>query len=136
MITEDELWSFLAPDYEEFLPDEFIDGRANTDQLVNDFVKYQQHLESYDSTQPRFGFGKKKKAMNRPGGGGFSFIGGGGGGGSGSGTKKVYSKTVPVAIKRDSNAKPTSSFFNLPYTTNKQAVVEETEHTASSKSLR
>ena len=43
--NEDELWSFLKVGYEEYLPDEFIEGQASTDDIVNDFVKYRKNLE-------------------------------------------------------------------------------------------
>ena len=44
--NEDELWTFLKVGYEEYLPDEFIDGKASTEQMVEDFVKYRKNLEA------------------------------------------------------------------------------------------
>ena len=124
MITEDELWTFLAPDYEEYLPDEFRDGQANTTELVNDFILYQQQLEDYDRVTPMFGFGNKgkKKVINRPGGGGFSFV-------SNNGSKGK--QTNMKASQGNANKQP-SSFLSLPYSNKQQQqVLEDTERTAS-----
>lgn len=45
MISEGELTGFLAPDYEEFLPDDMRTGRANTKRIVKDFVVYRRQIE-------------------------------------------------------------------------------------------
>jgi hypothetical protein len=45
MITEDEIGFYLEFGYEEYLPDEFHEGRASTEEMVEDYVMYQQLLE-------------------------------------------------------------------------------------------
>jgi hypothetical protein len=46
LIPEDELGFFLEVGYERYLPDEFVEGRASTDELVQDFITFQQGLET------------------------------------------------------------------------------------------
>ena len=45
VIYESELSNFLAEGFEEFLPDEFSDGRASTDDMVEDFIAYRKSVE-------------------------------------------------------------------------------------------
>jgi hypothetical protein len=45
VIPESELSNFLSKGFEEFLPDEFTDGRASTDDIVKDFVAYRKSVE-------------------------------------------------------------------------------------------
>jgi hypothetical protein len=45
MISEDELGFFFKQGYERFLPDEFLEGEASTDQLVEDFIAYRMAVE-------------------------------------------------------------------------------------------
>ena len=51
MIDEDELWSFLEVGYEQYIPNEFVDGQADPDKIVDDFIKYKQYLEMNDCTR-------------------------------------------------------------------------------------
>jgi CRAL/TRIO domain len=46
VVTESDLADYLAPGYENNLPDEFETGRLATDVLVNDFVAYRLHAEA------------------------------------------------------------------------------------------
>jgi glutaredoxin len=61
MIGEDELWQFFDLGFEEFLPNEFIIGNADTDAIVQDFVAYRLALE--DAT----GRNETKKATRKLG---------------------------------------------------------------------
>lgn len=45
MIREDDLFSFMDMDFEEYLPNEVRGGDVNTGCLVRDFVRYHQTLE-------------------------------------------------------------------------------------------
>lgn len=45
VIYEPELSNFLAEGFEDFLPDEFSNGRASTDDIVKDFVAYRKSVE-------------------------------------------------------------------------------------------
>jgi hypothetical protein len=45
MIPEKKLHKYLQEGFEEFLPDDTSLGKANTDQLVQDFVTYRKHVE-------------------------------------------------------------------------------------------
>jgi hypothetical protein len=45
MIPESGLPKYLAEGFEEFLPDETEIGRANTTELVQDFVAYRKRVE-------------------------------------------------------------------------------------------
>ena len=45
MIHEDELPYFFKTGFEKYLPDEFIEGEASTDQMVADFVAYRNAME-------------------------------------------------------------------------------------------
>jgi len=45
VISETKLKKYLAEGFEEFLPDEFADGRASTDDIVKDFVAYRKSIE-------------------------------------------------------------------------------------------
>jgi len=45
VIPETQLSKYLAEGYEDFLPDEFVDGRVSTDDMVKDFVAYRKSVE-------------------------------------------------------------------------------------------
>jgi len=45
VIPETKLSKYLQGGFEDFLPDEFTDGRASTDDIVNDFVAYRKSIE-------------------------------------------------------------------------------------------
>jgi len=45
VIPETKLSKYLSEGFEEFLPDEFADGRASTDDIVKDFVAYRKSIE-------------------------------------------------------------------------------------------
>lgn len=45
MIPECSLSNFLAPGYENFLPDEMATGEAPTEELVRDWVTYRKFIE-------------------------------------------------------------------------------------------
>jgi hypothetical protein len=49
MIPEDELGFLLEAGYERYLPDEFVKDKAPTDELVQDFITFQQRLETVTS---------------------------------------------------------------------------------------
>jgi hypothetical protein len=46
MIPENELGFFLEVGYERYLPDDSIEGKASTDELVQDFITFQQGFET------------------------------------------------------------------------------------------
>jgi len=50
MIPEKDLGKFLARGYEQCLPDEFVSGKSDTNQLVQDFVTYRLALEDLVGT--------------------------------------------------------------------------------------
>jgi hypothetical protein len=45
MVAEDELGFFFKQGYEKYLPDEFVEGEASTDQIVEDFITYRMAVE-------------------------------------------------------------------------------------------
>lgn len=45
VIDESELSNYLSKGFEEFLPDEFADGRASTEDIVKDFIAYRKSVE-------------------------------------------------------------------------------------------
>jgi hypothetical protein len=45
MIAEDEIGFFFKHGYETYLPDEFLEGKASTDKMVDDFITYQREME-------------------------------------------------------------------------------------------
>jgi len=45
VIPETELSTYLANGFEAYLPDEFVDGQASTDDMVTNFVAYRKSVE-------------------------------------------------------------------------------------------
>ena len=45
MIQESELHLYLNDNYEDYLPDDMECGKANTDQMVQDFITYRKYIE-------------------------------------------------------------------------------------------
>jgi CRAL/TRIO domain len=45
MIPECQLNEYLAPGFEQFLPDDMVTGKANTEDLVRDWFTYRTFLE-------------------------------------------------------------------------------------------
>lgn len=45
MIKEDKLGDFLMEGYEEYLPDDMKSGKASTESIVDDFIKYRKYVE-------------------------------------------------------------------------------------------
>lgn len=56
-IEEDEMWTYFDVGYEQYLPDEFIEGKACTEDIVRDYIKFRKHLEI--RTKPDLGRRKK-----------------------------------------------------------------------------
>jgi CRAL/TRIO domain len=71
MIAEDELPFFFKQGFEKYLPDEFVEGKADTEEIVNDFITYQQAMEKATGRAPN---------TSRSGMGFFGFKGLGAGG--------------------------------------------------------
>ncbi|KAG7347607.1 CRAL/TRIO domain containing protein [Nitzschia inconspicua] len=53
MIPEDELPFFFKQGFEKYLPDEFIEGKADTAEIVDDFIQYRQALERATGKGPK-----------------------------------------------------------------------------------
>jgi hypothetical protein len=53
MVTEDDIGFYLEFGYEEYLPDEFHEGRASTEEMVEDYVMFQQLLEQETAATKR-----------------------------------------------------------------------------------
>ena len=51
MIPEKDLGNFLAQGYAKLLPDEFVDGKCDTTELVQDFITYRLTLEKLYGTE-------------------------------------------------------------------------------------
>jgi hypothetical protein len=45
LIAGDEVGFFFMPGYEDYLPDEFLDGKASTDDMVEDFIQFRHAME-------------------------------------------------------------------------------------------
>lgn len=45
VIKEDVMYDHLAEDAVDYLPDETEKGKANTDEIVQDFITYRKHVE-------------------------------------------------------------------------------------------
>lgn len=57
MTPESQLFAFLKPGYEAYLPDDMTTGQVDTDLLVRDFLAYRLYLEETETKQ-----NKAKKA--------------------------------------------------------------------------
>lgn len=53
MVPEAKLSKFLSPGYEDFLPDDMKSGKANTRQIVKDFVSYRRQVETQKQVATR-----------------------------------------------------------------------------------
>jgi hypothetical protein len=69
MVLENELPFFLKKGFEKFLPTEFVIGQANTDDIVEDFIAYQQAMEKATGRYPT----KNKHSQNNSNGSGGLF---------------------------------------------------------------
>ena len=56
MIKESELPKYLQDDYVTYLPDDMSTGKANTEELVEDFVSYRKYL---DEQRPNYDEGEE-----------------------------------------------------------------------------
>jgi hypothetical protein len=64
MIPEEKLSDFLQTGFEDYLPDEMITGRANTESLVEDFLTYRIAVEeSSTSCKKDTSRGKQKRGL-------------------------------------------------------------------------
>lgn len=53
MIPEEELPFFFKVGFEKYLPDEFLEGQADTEEMVDDFITYRQALEKATDKAPK-----------------------------------------------------------------------------------
>lgn len=66
LIKEADLEKFLAPGYEEYLPDEMSTGKADTTAMVKDFIKYRLYREIVPSTSSRSLSTHKRRHHHQP----------------------------------------------------------------------
>ena len=68
MIPECQLADFLAPGFEELLPDDMVTGRASTDDMVQDWITYRKFIEGHDDHEdpPALSKGMQGGTSGRP----------------------------------------------------------------------